>query len=619
MAVFLDVEEKDILHTSFLRFVRADFTERVESFYKKQMVNGIVSTYLEFPIISNSGKESWIGQTVEMIVEKNEVKEVLAVACDVTEKIRAQQFSSNSEEKYRSLIENIKLGLMEVDLEQRILFANRSFCEITGYSLEEMMGKNADELFIFPEDSYNSQRIGEVNQERLNGESSVYELKIRRKNGKPVWMIISGAPVRNSDGEIVGSVGIHNDITERKAKEMERKNLLEELKESETKLRAVVNSALDAVIIINEEGVVQEWNPRASEIFGYKEEIACGQKMTDLIIHQPFKRIMEMGIQAFTESPKAPMLNKRIEIQSVNNQGKVFPAEFSIVPVNMSDRVFYSAFVRDITHEKKINEEMMNALNREKELNEMKSRLVSMASHEFRTPLTTIQTNIELLSYHLEREKLTSRSKVSRNFDRVNSQIKRLNVLTNDVLMIGRIESGQIPNTPAYTDIIKLFKHIIQTNFTQLPDERTVDIHLEGKPKKVFIDPNIYTHIISNLLSNAFKYSPDSKNPELWLRFKQDMLQIDVIDSGIGISERDLPHIFDSFFRSDNAENIQGTGLGLAIVKEFCEMQGALIAVESRLCWGSTFTIMQPYSLEKNLPVSRKDKQVISKVLNQTP
>ncbi|HAD97328.1 MAG TPA: hypothetical protein DCG19_07970, partial [Cryomorphaceae bacterium] len=667
---------------------------------------------------------------------------------------------------------------------------------ITGYSLEEIMGKKASDLFLENGDSENHDKIADANQKRLEGESSAYEVKIQRKDGSPVWMIISGAPVRNSRGEIIGSVGIHNDITERKVEELERQKLLGDLeasneelkrkqqylsavnefaarliktstiheivteitqntiekfgfedcvvylleeegdtlsqigaygvkdrdgkvmeairvpvgkgivgsvalsgkpeivndtsqderyitdmvpglselavpiiadgktigvidtehsqknfythehletlvtisnlaankiksavisqkreeaeaalKESETKLRAVIDSALDAMIIIDGAGIIQEWNPRARDIFGYHERMACGHKMTDLIIHQPFRRIMEMGIQAFAESGKAPMLNKRIEIQSVNRDGDIFPVEFSIVPVKLNGKVLYSAFARDITQQKKVSEEMINALNRERELNEMKSRLISMTSHEFRTPLTTIQTNIELLSYHLDREKLNNRPKLSKNFDRINSQIERLNVLMNDVLMMGRLESGKISNSPALTDVVKLCNDIIKSSFNQHEDGREVDFKVEGNARELLIDPNIYTHIITNLLSNAFKYSPDASNPALNLIFMENELRIEVIDSGIGIPEKDLPNIFDSFFRSDNAENIQGTGLGLAIVKEFCEMQGAQIEVESRLCWGSRFSITQPYQTFGEVIQNNVDKHTQPKTI----
>ncbi len=791
MASFMDMDAKDILDCSFMDFVRSDFGAQVESFYQQQAHNGTPSTYLEFPVVNNKGHESWIGQTVEMVIENSAVKEILAVASDVTEKILAQQFASRSEEKYRSLIENIKLGLMEVDLEERILFANRSFCEITGYSLSEILGKKASEIFLVEGDDESRTQIDSANQKRLEGESSAYELKVKRKDGTPIWVIISGTPIKNEKGEIIGSVGIHNDITPKKQEELERQELLqklsernqllqekqeylatinefvarlikassipeivaeitrntvhkfgfedcvvylmddeeeylrqvsayglknnsgqivepilipvgkgivgsvalkgepeivsdtrkdpryitdmvnnlselavpiiadgktigvidsehsnpnfytqdhlqtlvtisslvsskiksavinqkreeaeEALKESETKLRSVINSALDAVLIIDEKGEILEWNPRAVEIFGHSEQQAVGQKMTRLIIHTPFQRIMEMGLQAFTESGKAPMLNKRIEIQGVNRDGQVFPTEFSVVPILLEEKPVYSVFVRDITQEKKVNHEMMNALEREKELNEMKSRLVSMTSHEFRTPLTTIKTNIELLSYHLDYEKISKRDKMNRNIERIHSQIERLNVLMNDVLMMGRLESGKISNTPALTDIYKLCKNLIRTNFSHLDDGRTVDLSFRGEQREVFIDPNIYTHIITNLLSNAFKYSPGAENPLLHISYGEESLKIQVADSGIGIPEKDLPHIFDSFFRSDNSENIQGTGLGLAIVKEFCNMQGASIAVESRLCWGSKFTIEQPY--QKLAGAAKKEVQKIT-------
>ncbi len=191
----------------YLDFVREDYRDKIQRFYTEQMERQLPSTYFEFPLTPIKGRNIWIGQTVDILFEDGRMQEVLAVAHDITERVLAKQYAANNEEKYRNIIENINLGLMEVDLDERIVFANKSFCKMMGYELEELIGKNASSVFLAEEDVDQKARIEGANNQRKDGDASAYEVKIRRRDGSPVWMIISGAPVRNSRGEVIGSSG----------------------------------------------------------------------------------------------------------------------------------------------------------------------------------------------------------------------------------------------------------------------------------------------------------------------------------------------------------------------------------------------------------------------------
>lgn len=781
MLEFLQIEIEGLLGENFAPFIRKDKQDEILQFYKNQILNKTQATYFEVPIINTKGEELWVSQTCQLLIDRDEIVEILVVARDITKLVRTQKAALSNEEKYQSLIENIKLGLMEVDLNEKIVFVNDSFCKMTAYKAEELIGKNAKSIFLVEKDQLSAKRVDAVQKERLKGESSAYELKIKRRDGQSLWMIISGAPVKNSLGETIGSLGIHNDITSRKIQEIAVQDLLSEveksnqellkqqkflravndfsaklidtnnineilaeitsntvkhfdftdcvvyllnknrdllsqvsaygakdnegslvnpifielgkgivgsvaasgqpvlvkdtskdkryikdlniglselavpiysagevigvidsehhekaffneahletlttianlagakiknafseesrllaesaLKDSELKLRTVIDSAMDAVITIDEFGRITEWNLQAQKIFGYSPDEAIDQILSELIVPKEYRAAHDRGMAHFLKTGEGPVLNKRIEIVGLNKAKEIFPIELSIVPIKSDDFYSFSAFIRDIRERKKVEEEMKMALEKEKELRALKSKFVSMTSHEFRTPLTTIKSNAELLEFQLKDLDLKKRDKINRNFERITSEIERLNILMNDILMIGRLDSGKMPFKPNPTDLNSL----IQTSIDQLSEDLSKDFDIKlkviGDQFNINIDANLYEHIISNLLNNAIKYSGTSKVIETEVHYEKNKVKICIIDHGIGISSKDQEELFVSFFRADNVGSIQGTGLGLSIVKQFVDMHQARIEVFSEVGKGSRFELTQK-QLEYNL------------------
>lgn len=231
------------------------------------------------------------------------------------------------------------------------------------------------------------------------------------------------------------------------------------------------------------------------------------------------------------------------------------------------------------------------SLAKETEINRMKSRFISMTSHEFRTPLTTIQANTELLEIFLGNQSLANPKPAEKYLGRIVTEVTRLTHLMNDILLMGRIESGKIPFNPTSTDVVAIIYELKETQRFDDADNRRLQISVNGTPINIELDPFLFNHIITNLVSNAFKYSKGRPDPELILNFTDSSLQITVKDHGIGIPAADQPKIFDSFFRSSNVENIQGTGMGLAIVKQFLDLHSAQISLESIEHKGTAITL----------------------------
>lgn len=217
-------QEEELLGKHFSELIRKDHVQRVIDFYKIQFENRERSSYLEFPILTKEGKEVWVGQTVDIYKLDEGGLEFIALTRDISERVYIQKALEQSEEKYRSIIENLELGLLEVNTEDVITKVYPQFCGLTGYAEEELVGKKAID-FLAP-DAFKAS-MKQKNEERKAGKSGVYEAQIKKKTGEIIWVIISGAPFYNREGEVIGSVGVHLDITERKAMEEELRDAKE--------------------------------------------------------------------------------------------------------------------------------------------------------------------------------------------------------------------------------------------------------------------------------------------------------------------------------------------------------------------------------------------------------
>jgi PAS domain S-box-containing protein len=368
-----------------------------------------------------------------------------------------------------------------------------------------------------------------------------------------------------------------------------------ELRESEKKLRTIIESALDAIITIDEQGVIQEWNPRAEEIFGWTAAESIGKDLTSNIIPNQHHSSHHSGIKKYLKTGIGPVLNQRIEVTAMRKSGEEFPIELSIIPILRGKIHTFTAFIRDITLAKKTKDEMEKSLAKERELNELKSRFVSMTSHEFRTPLTTIKQNVDLISYQLEATVPKAKATFERYFDRIDSEIGRVTNLMNDILLLGKIEAGKVEISKRPGDLVKLAGQCIQKICLGSIDQRGVTLETNGVERQVPMDMELMEHILTNIISNALKYSPNQLDPVLNISFNSlSEVLISCKDQGIGIPKKDQKGLFSSFYRATNVKNIQGSGLGLSIVKEFVVMHGGTIEVISEVNQGATFTISIP-------------------------
>ena len=238
------------------------------------------------------------------------------------------------------------------------------------------------------------------------------------------------------------------------------------------------------------------------------------------------------------------------------------------------------------------NEELAIAIEREKELNTLKSRFISMASHEFKTPLTTILLSTNLLKRYGER---MSGEKRREELHMIEKAVTHMNTLLENVLTISRQEAGKITFCPEVTNVPQVCQNLVERFQAMNEETHRIEFSASGDFDQTAVDPRLLEHILANLLSNAVKYSPAGGS--VWFEFagSDNELVFRVKDQGIGISEADQQHLFETFHRGENVGNIKGTGLGLSIVKQFVELHAGTISVASELGKGTTFTVVLPF------------------------
>lgn len=237
-----------------------------------------------------------------------------------------------------------------------------------------------------------------------------------------------------------------------------------------------------------------------------------------------------------------------------------------------------------------------SALEKERELSNLKTQFIHLASHEFRTPMASIQTSMDILDHYIKNkafDKEAIQPVFNRHHARIAQEIQRMTEIMNNVLLMGRLDVGRIGFNLIETDLGDFMQHLMKEEVV-LQGGRPIDFQVLGKSRLVWIDRSLMTHMIKNLLANAFKYGSANEIPQVRLEFEADHFKISVEDHGIGIPPEELESLFQSFFRASNAENIQGTGLGLVIVKKMAEMHQGFVSVKSELQKGSVFTIQIP-------------------------
>ena len=393
-------------------------------------------------------------------------------------------------------------------------------------------------------------------------------------------------------------------------------------------LDALFKSATEGIIVVDSWGAIQIVNPKTLELFGYEAEELINKKIEVLIPTRYAQRHVGHRID-YAHHPHPRNMGGNIELYARRKDGTEFPVEVSLSPFSTSDGDYTVSFVIDISIRKRqekalleahhqiqllntqlearveqrtqelakaldeleqSKEEVIRALEKERQLNDMKSKFVTIASHEFRTPLATVLSSASLIGKYTTTEDDEKRQK---HINRIKSAVNNLTEILNDFLSLGKLEEGQIKNVPIVFNLPDFCTELIDELKPVFKLGQQVQYSHEGN-KDVILDRHLLKNVLINLLSNAAKYSGDGKN--VWLKTNNNCKKVafQITDEGIGIPQQDLPYIFDRFFRAQNAGNAQGTGLGLNIVKKYVELMHGNISINSELSSGTTVEVELP-------------------------
>lgn len=345
----------------------------------------------------------------------------------------------------------------------------------------------------------------------------------------------------------------------------------------------------DGVMLVDNEERVIFVNYRFCAITGYAKRELMGKVAAEILVAKPVKSTMDEKVQE-----RAYGISESYEVEIIRKSGDKAWLRISGSPIyDVKGEVVGSIGLHaDITLEKVKEQSLQKALAKEKELNEVKSHFVATASHQFRTPLSIIQSNVELMCMKLDKELPDKKGKYDIYFERVRNEISNMSELMDQVLMIDKINSGKLKSKIVEADLVAICKKLA-LKIKPISDDRLLDIRVSGRPTKIQIDVQLFEQSILNLASNAFKYSKNS-NPEVHLIFNKKNVEIHVIDDGIGIPKNEQISLFQPFFRASNTVEIKGTGLGLSIVKNFIESFGGQINIESQEGQGTTVKLLFP-------------------------
>lgn len=385
-------------------------------------------------------------------------------------------------------------------------------------------------------------------------------------------------------------------------------------------LAAIIDHAIDGIITIDNRGNVESINPAALELFGYQAEEVIGHNIS-MLMPEPDRGNHDGYLHNYQTTGHKKIIGIGREVMGLKKNGETFPFRLAVSEVWLKDKNIFTGFIHDLSREKaaedmlkqhatelehKVSErtrdlislvselekakaEVSKSLEKEIELNQLKSRFVSMASHEFRTPLSSVQLSASLIEKYSERP--DDKANIIKHTNKIKSAVQLLTSILNDFLSLEKLEEGIVVMNKQYINLVELAEEITEEMQLICKKNQHIVYQHTGEIGHFTLDPNLLKNALVNLISNAIKYSGEDTLIEFTTCIDEEGCLISVKDNGIGIPEEDQVHLFEPFFRAHNTGNIPGTGLGLNIVKRYIELMAGQMEFESEVHKGTSFRV----------------------------
>ncbi|WP_339714181.1 PAS domain-containing sensor histidine kinase [uncultured Kriegella sp.] len=501
-----------------------------------------------------------------------------------------QVFDNHNNNIFNLLSEGVSEGIIVVNTKQIITATNSSTEQMFGYDKNELIGKHLDTLIpkrYLKNHGHHVENFVKKSEKRQMGHGR--DLHGIRKNGEEFAVEAGLNPF-----ELFGSTYIMAlviDITERKTRERELSHWAR-----------IFDESLNEIYVFDAESYhFTNVNKEAQRNIGYS--------MEELETMTPVDIKPELNKSEF-KNLIAPLLNgqkQKLKFETIHGRkdGSTYPVEVHLQPSAVGDKNAFVAIILDITErknytqklEKTVEErtkQLREALIKEKELNELKTRFLSLVSHEFKTPLSAILTSVTLLGKYNLTEQQEKRDK---HVTTIRNKVKYLDTILNDFLSVERLESGKVNYKIEDFPLSKIVNEVIYNANMLLKNGQRIQYPEIIDDLLITFDEKTLELVLSNLIHNAIKYSPEDSTINILIEEDNDKLWLKIVDQGIGIPKSDQKHIFNRYFRAENAVLTQGTGIGLNIAKQHLENLGAALDFSSEVNKGSTFIVKIPKKL----------------------
>jgi two-component system sensor kinase FixL len=384
-------------------------------------------------------------------------------------------------------------------------------------------------------------------------------------------------------------------------------------------LNSIIETAIDGIITIDKRGRIESVNPAALTLFGYALEELTGKNI-NVLMPEPDKSAHDGYLSKYQHTGERNIIGKGREVLGLRKNGSTFPFRLAVSEVQFEDRNIYTGFIHDLSKEKEAEEQLRQhaahleelvaertlslmqtvaalkeakeevslSLEKEKVLNHMKGQFVSMASHEFRTPLSSVQLSASLIQKYAEPFENTN---IQKHVNRIKNAVGNLTTILNDFLSLDRLEAGRVDATFTTFNLVQLSEEVTEEMQLIAKEDQNIIYQHTGPESTIILDQNLLRNCMINLISNAIKYSGEHTFIEFSTSIDADQCKVMVKDNGIGIPEAEQVHLFEPFFRANNTGNIPGTGLGLNIVRRYATLMKGTLEYQSTLNKETTFTL----------------------------
>jgi PAS domain S-box-containing protein len=584
-------EPNELIGENYFNYLHPDDRDILREDISRYIQNGDTKFSHRYRFKHKNGNYIWM-ETIGEVFYKSSGKEttIYTLSRDITKQIEIEEQNEKIKTQFLEVFESIDEGIVYQDANGLITNANKAAQKILGLSLDQMQGRTSmhpkwksihEDGSDYPGETHPAVmalKTGDIIRNKIMG---VFHPELNQH----VWIKINSYPMFNeSDANPVGVHTTFIDITT-------EYNYAKAVEESESKFRVLFDNAFQFIGLMKTDGTMIDANQTGLQFLGLSKEEALGAKIWETPKYSITEKVREELKKSVSKAAKGKFV--RFDFKLIGPNGNSIILDFSLRPVfnEKKEVVLLIPEGRDIT--KRIR--LQKALESEKELNELQSHFVMSASHQFRTPLTIIQSNAELLQQISQSLEKSVHEKFQVYTNRIAKQVEHTIGLMDDIMLLGKISSGVLSPSLAPFLISDLFDEINKENKNNTNGQR-MTFQITGVEKSVNLDRKLLKESINNLISNALKYS--NEQVTISLECNAHNFVIGIQDKGLGINKQDQKNLFQPFFRSQEVKDFNGTGLGLAIAKEYVEIQGGTISFKSSPQKGTLFNISFKYQQE---------------------